>query len=133
MGFDFLPGADSDLYRNLVPATLAERYLGRCGIAKNELQEAKSTWSISFLVEDEHALRVEKKFRRDCLKRVWIVSITENNFIPIPLHFIGAALWADLLIVLPSQKAPRLKSFQKQLQHLAERISSYFPVSDPLL
>jgi hypothetical protein len=40
LGLEFLPGADIDKYRKLVPATLAqgvESCLRRCGIEKNEL------------------------------------------------------------------------------------------------
>ncbi|KAH8897338.1 spherulin-1A [Thozetella sp. PMI_491] len=42
LGLEFLPGADIDKYRNLVPATLAqgvETCLKRCGIKKNEVSE----------------------------------------------------------------------------------------------
>jgi hypothetical protein len=38
LGLEFLPGADVDKYRNLVPATIAqgvESCLKRCGIEKN--------------------------------------------------------------------------------------------------
>lgn len=42
LGLEFLPGADIDKFRNLVPATLAqgvESCLRRCGIKKNGMDE----------------------------------------------------------------------------------------------